>query len=237
MEVMKPVQKNTAAIILICIFFFAAVSYSCGLPVYYALNPPTPSAQPSNDPLNRFYSFNTSDSENSTMDIYQGVNVYYKIYNDPSSRDADINAVNSSNTEYSDNGLRKIQSLGYAELTSPKKISTENDTLFPITAANRLIQIRLFTEGFSGLPYSAGVKINNTLIEGVVPIRAVLSNSFDFFGEGPIPSSTDSDVKYTVNAGNDVWYVNAYAVSVGRNTSFQYFYSSLLHLGYITIEK
>ncbi|HPX26237.1 MAG TPA: hypothetical protein PLG87_05485 [Treponemataceae bacterium] len=233
---MKPFQKNDFCV-LFSIIFFAAVSVSCGLPVYNALYPPTAYAQPSNDPLNRFFSFNTADSNNAGMDIYQGVNIYYRIYNDPVARDADINSINTSNTEFSDNGMRRLQNMGYNELFLSKRIDTRNDTLIPLESTNRKIQVRLFTEGFSESPYAAGIRVNNIPIAGSIPVRAVLSNSFDFFGTGPLPESTDSDVKINTALGTDVWYVNAYAVSVGRNTSFQYFYSSLLHLGYITIEK
>mgnify|MGYP001019991346 FL=1 len=126
--------------------------------------------------------------------------------------------------------------MGYNELSITKKISTINDTLIPIDSTNRKIQVRLFTEGFSESPYAAGIRVNNSLVDGSIPARAVLSASFDFFGTGPVPELTDPDVKMNSALGTDVWYVNAYAVSVGRNTSFQYFYSSLLHLGYITIE-
>ncbi|HOS29195.1 MAG TPA: hypothetical protein PLR39_00200 [Treponemataceae bacterium] len=233
---MKPFQKNKLCIFFL-IVFFAAVSVSCGLPVYNALYPPTAYAQPTNDPLNRVFSFTTADSANAGMDIYQGVNIYYRIYNDPSSRDADINTINTSNTEFSDNGMRRLQNMGYNELSITKEISTINDTLIPIDSTNRKIQVRLFTEGFSESPYAAGIRVNNSLVSGSIPVRTVLSTSFDFFGTGPLPESTDPDVKMNSALGTDVWYVNAYAVSVGRNTSFQYFYSSILHLGYITIEK
>ena len=216
---------------------FAAVSVACGLPVYNALYPPTAYAQPTNAPLNRVFSFTTADSANAGMDIYQGVNIYYRIYNDPSSRDADINSINTSNTEFSDNGMRRLQNMGYNELSLTKEISTINDTLIPIDSTNRKIQVRLFTEGFSESPYAAGIRVNNSLVSGSIPVRAVLSTSFDFFGTGPFPESTYPDVNINSAFGTDVWYVNAYAVSVGRNTSFQYFYSSILHLGYITIEK
>lgn len=234
---MKPQKKWHSAISILTCVLFAAVSYSCGLPVYYTLNPPSAYAQPTNDPLNRFFSFTTADSQNSVMDIYQGINIYYKIYNDPAARDADINSIQSSNTEYSDNGMRRLQALGYSELGTTNKISTINDTLLPLESSNRTVRVRLFTEGFVGSPYTAGFTINNNPVRDSIPIRSVLSNSFDFFGTGPVPSSIDSDVKFTSSAGTTIWFVNAYAVSVGRNTSFQYFYSSLLHLGYITIEK
>ncbi len=234
---MKPYLKCCTACTLFFIVYFAAVSVSCGLPVYNALEPPINAAQPTNDPLNRVFSFTTADYDNSTKDIYKGTNIYYKLYNNSASRDADISSISTANVEYSDNGIRRLQNLGYSELRPSTSFSSQNDTLIELASRNRKIQVRLFTEGFSGTPYSAGFRIDGVPVNGVFPVRAVFTNSFDFFGSGPLPESSDSDVKYTANAGTDTWYVNAYAVSVGRNTSFTYFYSSLLHLGYITIEK
>lgn len=233
---MKPLQKKIFDLLIVSVLLFVTVN-SCGLPVYYSLEPSTSYSLPTNDPLNRFFSFTTSDEENSDQDIYQGTNIYYKIYNSSTNRDADISRISSSNLEYTDRGFNTLRYLNYQQLGSSNPIDTSNDTLFPLSSENRLIKIRLFTEGSSDYPYRAGFTIAGNFIEDAIPLRSTTSATFDFFESGFLPDSIDSDVTYLSTAGTDTWYVNAYAVSVGRNTSYQPFYSSLIHLGYITIEK
>lgn len=233
---MKPLPKNIIYLGLV-LLFFVAVSISCGLPVYYTLEPPTPDTLPNTDPASRYFSFKTADEKNADMDIYLGVNVYYKIYNDSATLNTDINSIHTSNVEYSDNGMRRLLNLGYNELFLKKNIDNTNDSLIPLNGTDRSVKIRLFKEGFNDL-YLPGVSINDVPIPGSIPVRAVVYKEFDFFRNDTFsPGQNDSDVKYTSTAGIDVWYVNAYAVSIGRDTNFRTNYSSVLHLGFITIEN
>ena len=56
------------------------------------------------------------------------------------------------------------------------------------------------------------------------------------FDADTCPSTSDSD--FSGSSSADVYYVDAYAVSIGRNTSDSTtYYSSVLHLGSVPIRK
>jgi hypothetical protein len=86
-------------------------------------------------------------------------------------------------------------------------------------------------------------------IDFVVPCRNGTTNSFDFFNnidddnEGTLkygvePSSGDSDYKYSSTASADnTYYVQLYAVAVGRDSNYTNSYSLVLDLGTVPIEK
>ena len=101
------------------------------------------------------------------------------------------------------------------------------------------MELRLCTEG----QYSASLydKTNNVLIS--TPFRKGIGSSgsgnmsFDFTSSY-YPVSTDSDAKIREETQNNgEWYVNLYAVTVGRDSSLASQYSSLLHLGNIKIRQ
>ena len=52
----------------------------------------------------------------------------------------------------------------------------------------------------------------------------------------PQPTSSDDDVNYTTVSDEDVWYVDMYAVTVGRDSTYTYSYSKPLFLGSLKIE-
>jgi hypothetical protein len=78
-----------------------------------------------------------------------------------------------------------------------------------------------------------------------LPLRRFNGRGFDFYrytspneaNNDPLPASGDSDTRYSSSPESGIWYVNAYAVSVGQDTYLQPLYSQLLHLGYIAIIK
>lgn len=74
------------------------------------------------------------------------------------------------------------------------------------------------------------------------PIRDVEKKNFDFGvknseGQYDYPAEGDVDVNYSSSASQEnIWYVNLYAVSVGRDNSFTTYYSDVLHLGAVAID-
>ena len=147
-----------------------------------------------------------------------------------------------------------MTSLGYKKLS----ISTNDDPLIADEQLDRLVKIRLYTEGeASGSPYEACVTVSNSAIldgsDYAIPLRSDASSTFDFFPDSAKitsvngktyynntpSSSTDEDVKMTSSSASDVtaWYVNAYVVSVGRTETFTLKYSQLTALGYIVISS
>ena len=72
---------------------------TCGLDVYYILYPPSEAkvVDENSDALGRYYSFKTADIENAGMDIYVGVTVIYRIYNDLTNLITDSFSINNYN--------------------------------------------------------------------------------------------------------------------------------------------
>lgn len=228
----KNIQR-TKKRILVNVFtvLFVFLFISCGTDIYYSLEPPSLVSSPSTDPVSRYFCFYTNDSNNSSLDVFLGTAVYYKIYNNTSTMNSDISSINLANKEYSSDGVNRLLSLGYQPMTSS---STTDDPLFPVSTSNRKIRIRLFTEG-SGDLYAEGIFINDSPSSWGNPQRFDRSHSFNFTDSSMIPSLSDLDVKGTQNEGTTSWYVNAYAVSTGKDMYLANLYSQVIHLGYIVI--
>ena len=218
-----------------CLFFFA-----CGIPVYYVIEPPQADHIPTADTgdiSQKYFSFicpYSSSSENSDFSL-TGTEIYYRIYNNVDEMNSDISSINGRNSEYSENGYRRMTELNYQEMWSDK-----GD--FPIikkTNASRTIRIRLCAEG----SYKAEIfdETNNNTIS--VPYRkgtgSTNSGNMSFeFTSSYHPDSDDQDTKITSSEQEDIeWYVNLYAVTVGKDTSLSQQYSSVLHLGSLKITQ
>lgn len=228
-------------------------SMTCGLDVYYILYPPSEAkvVDENSDALGRYFSFKTADVENSGMDIYIGVTLVYKIYNDLTKLMQDNFSINNYNAEYSEKGYNRAIALGFQQL----EISNKDFPLVSKSTSNRTVDIRLFTEGFVDNPYKSGIKVSGSYImdgsDYAIPLREN-ENTFEFYssskktvvnGQGyvnAIPNQEDIDVNYVQkddSVQQDIWYVSAFAVSVGMTSDFSYRYSELEPLGYITIDK
>jgi hypothetical protein len=219
-------------------FFVVILFCSCGLEVFYYLEPPYYLGYPSTtDPAERTFKFDTADSANiRNGDIYRGTQVYYRIYNSANKMRSDRNSISNRNAEYSIEGFRALERLNYQPMTSPNSSSI----LLASSSSNRRVAIRLFEEG-SADPYFAGLYLGSAAITERVPTASILRydtlRSFDFKKEGvDLPRGSDSDVEYTSSYGTTVWYIQAYAVAYGMNTTFQAIYSQLLDLGSIEID-
>lgn len=226
-----------------CLFFF-----TCGIPVYYVIEPPVAEHIPTyltDVPEGRYFGFTcpySVSSENSDFSLL-GTAVYYRIYDSQLAMESDISTINSRNAEYSENGFLKMIELNYNQLLS----NPANTPIVRKINSSRTINLWLRNEG-EGV-YQAGIydyTNNNTKIS--VPIRSgVNSSSSDNpgfqFTTNNHPRIGDSDTKFTmINSTNpseedypNEWYVNLYAVSIGREANLSQHYSSLLHLGNLKI--
>ena len=223
-----------------CLFFFA-----CGIPIYYVIEPPQAENIPTyetDEPSKRYFGLTcpyTSSSENSDFTL-NGTEIYYRIYNNVEEMKSDISSINGSNSEYSENGYRQMTGLDYKVLSS----SNGDSPIIKKITSTRTIQIWLCTEG----DYSPKIfdVTNNTVIS--TPYRngsgSTESGSMSFdFTTNNYPKDGDLDTKITepVEGSGEVssgeWYINLYAVSVGRDTSLSQHYSSLLHLGNLKIRQ
>jgi len=218
-----------------CLFFFA-----CGIPVYYVIEPPVAENIPTvdtDDISKKYFSFicpYNNSSENSEFTLY-GTDIYYKIYNSLDDMNTEISRINSRNSEYSSSGFETIRELNYQTLW----LASGASPVVPKTTASRTVRLRLCSDvGYDPELYDV---TNDTLIS--IPYRKGTGNtgsgnmSFDFTSNY-YPVSTDSDTKIIEDIQNGgVWYVNLYAVTVGRDASLASQYSSLLFLGNIKIQQ
>ena len=246
-------------LVFLSMLFFLCLS-SCGIEVYYSLDAPLSRAMANPiDASSRLFSFYTN--ENGALSVFKGTNVYYKIYNNTSELNSDINSINSSNAEYSSSGYNRIASLGYQQLET----TARPDILFTSTGSNREVIIRLIDEGLytpatNTFAFAAQVRVGGTIVSR--PLRRSSGEGFNFYlGTGAaggagnpnpnkphtpatpndpdrLPASGDLDTRYSSSPTSaNTWYVNAYAVSVGQDPYLTLLYSQLLHLGYIEIRQ
>lgn len=235
---------------LIMCFF----SGSCGLDVYYILYPPSESryVDQDTDALGRYFSFRTADQENSEMDIFIGTTVIYKIYNTLSKLLSDSSSISIYNDEFSEKGYNRAIALGYQQMLT----SNSDYPLVSKSNNNKTVEIRLFTEGFGENPYEAGIKISDQYTmdgsDKAIPLRSENARTFAFYSSekntivndvsysNEVPTQEDIDVSFVEleeSSQENVWYVNAYAVSVGMTSDFTYKYSELEPLGFIVIKE
>lgn len=242
-----------------CFFLF-----SCGLESITYLEPPVgdghTASSVGDNPVLSYFSFRTANSENSSVDgidgfVYLGTAVYYKIYGDYStlvSERSKIDGVNSSSTtNNAASALRNTYNF------KPFKLSNSSpDVLISKDTSYRYVYIRpndLIGNNGINREYAADVRVDSSnriknSNEGSrlgIPMRNTpQNNGFDFGATGSgsygciksdKPDDSDVDVSGSPTE-SDVWYVAAYAFSVGRDGSFQESYSRVLDLGDIKIE-
>lgn len=229
-------KKALQKCIVIFLVIFLQSFFSCGLPVFYVIYTPVNAVIPTISSQGRVFTFQTSDNQNKSNDIYLGTDVYYKIYNNKVVCDADIDAINKVNTEFSRSGFTKLEGLGYAKLKASPPLHSNSDILFDKNANSYTVTIRLFTEGVDE-SYKAGFISQPNVFSNMnsIPFRETTNSTFDF--ENSPPGRNDLDYTYTENSEDENYFVAAYAVAVGRDGSFQSHYSSLLFLGVINIPK
>lgn len=211
---------------------------SCGLESYYDIPPPRNAVQQNpadgstdddfvDSPEYQLFEFTAG---NFTGDfIFPGTNVYYRIYNNIDDLQSDAEQINNANTENTSNGFTKLESLRYLSMSS-------DTSAIPLINGNggRVI-IRLVTD--TSEIYPNGIFVGGS--ETAIPLRYD-GGRFNFDPEtsedipNTLPVGGDNDYNDGTNDGNSYWYVNAYAVSTGMNsTTFTPISSEVLSLGFI----
>ncbi len=225
---------------------FALILFSgCGLETYYTLNPPPRAINApvytSVDYTANYFEFESATNNNSDSSfLFLGTAVYYRIYADSSvmlSRRASISSVNTT-SDYSAAALRMI-GYGYQQL------NTSDGSVQPlITAEGATVRIRLTNYGDANdanNDYRATISVINK-----IPRRTLGNNKTFDFGRrdksayGPsenyaLPVSGDEDFESGTVTDNK-YYVDMYAVAIGRDTTYTTYYSNVLHLGSVPID-
>ena len=246
-------------LILTCGFCFFL--FSCGLESIVYLDPPfdaqTPSRE-STDPVKHFFSFKTANSKNSSADgidgfSYLGTAVYYKIYGSYDTLASEKSKIETANSSSTTNTA--ASSLINTYNFKPLKLQGPTpEVLVPKDTSYKFVYIRLNDVlGSSEInsEYQRDVRVDSDKIENStqgtrlgLPMRNIpQKNGFDFgatgsgsFGcvESDLPVESDEDVAGSASESG-IWYVAAYAFSVGRDGSFNPSYSKVLPLGAIKI--
>lgn len=216
--------------VCIVVFFIAfLLLFSCGLDVYYFVEPPFNSSvivNPS-DPSEQYFSFTSADANNKKLQDggnfkFLGTDVYYKIYSDLSTLQSQRNSINSSNTEYTENGINRLNNLGFQKISS----SNYSDPLIKKATSNQSVSIRLFYSD----PYDAEILVNQNDIGK--PLRY---NGEPFeISAGTILQGLDVNTT-NLDESSPSYYVLLYAVSVSTLNLSQRIYSSLCPLGYLQL--
>ena len=229
---------------------FAAASMiffgACGLDTFYTVSPPTtvihePVYTSSDFTSNYFHFRSATNATSDTSFNFLGTAVYYRIYASSStmlSRQSSISAVNTS-SDYTA-AASKLISFGYQQL------NTSDGSIQPLISAEGVeVTIRLCNYGEATLE-------NNEYRARISPItkiprRSIGNNkTFDFgryniskySGERDMyapPASGDEDFE-AGTVENNKYYVDMYAVALGRDTTYTTYYSQVLHLGSIPID-
>ena len=235
-----------------CLFFAA-----CGLDQVYLLEPPI--VRNNNVyvntelPENWYVEFITNEAGNAAYYpsrgnsfVFLGTEIYYKIYNNVDtlqSHKRSIESVNSA-SYYSESASRMITTYQYQPLDLQS-----GRIWFPFVECrekNTKVHIRLVSyQGKDTDPtYKAGVWFDDD-DQNVVPYRNGNNRSFDFFNDAneqpPVrnvpPNSGDNDFSPGTGGGAVIYYVQLYAVAVGRDSNYTPSYSPVLDLGTIPIYK
>lgn len=219
-------RKNISVLSLL---FFLALLFSCGLDVYYFIEPPINSSAIENpsDSTQQIFTFTTQDSINTDTGVvgnvkFLGTQVYYKIYDDLSLLLKEKDQIDLVNLEYSENGYNKLLSLNFQKLNS----NPYSDPLIKKSATNSNQKVTIVLQENS---YNQpAIKIDDSKIS--IPLRYDLStfarNSSDSF------SGEDTELN---SENSENYFILLYSVSVGSVNLSQRVYSSLLFLGYLEI--
>ena len=236
-------KKNIFAIAssVLCLFLFS----TCGLDAYYTLTAPPaylwyPTASIT-DKAQKYFDFYSATNSNTDGSFrFLGTAVYYRIYANLSTMNSHISSISSVNTS-SDYSAAAIRMIGYGY----QQLYTSDGSVQPlISAEGARVTIRL-TNNLESVSSGIGNAAQITLL-GKAPRRALGANkTFDFgrYGDSKYqpaenyarPVQGDEDFESGTVSDNK-YYVNMYAVAVGRDSTYTTYYSNVLHLGSITID-
>ena len=250
--------SNASALCLAALFVLFA---ACGIEVYIYLEPVSTyinkPGSAADEALN-YVAFVTSDIANydSAEDYFKGFEIYYRIYNNITTLNSDVSAIDS----YSED--TDTQALAYSYLISTKSYSrltgSSRLTGYPLieasdsaSPANRAVYIRMYN-AVSG-SYTAGIKVytlassqsdseNGTLLYDYGSARRTISsvsrNQNKYTFQIDYITSSDSDVSWSTSSTSDgTLYVQFYVMAYGYDESFSNIYSIPYNLGYITLTE
>lgn len=227
----------------ICLFF------SCGLDVITYLYPPTVYLHRPEifngiqdiESQNRYFQFETNESENSSIPEFLGTSIYYKIYNNYFTMVSERTYL--ENLSNDDDSGEKPQE----ELIKKYCLLNNKEPLISNSKKNKDILIRL--TDYQVTNYQEAVKQGQERNAARImigkefyslPVRVDGKSTFNFGRDGEndlIPQDGDIDVKYDSTPTEEgIWYVCMFAVGVGTEVTLNPVYSNILYLGTVAID-
>ena len=223
----------------------SACVLSCGLESsYYVDAPASAGSQPSAgsaDKALHFFSFRTADDTSSGAFSYLGTEIYYRIYNNRSVMESREAAIESR-----DDASRRDALLGYGYKTLNLAGTAAPSPL--IAKAGVYVYVRLadyntaISTDYKAVICTASVpmtRYESTADLVGIPRRSVNAGyGFDFGmnSSNPLPAGSDADYSSSSATSAGTYYVDAYAVTVGEDTSSaSKSYSGTLFLGSVSI--
>ncbi|WP_024467326.1 hypothetical protein [Treponema pedis] len=207
--------------ILLCILLF----FSCGIDDIIYLVSPTVIHDPSShvDGEQKYFEFETSDKKNTedALGYFKGFDIFYRIYENEADCVSAINSAysyNDSNPSAAANYL--LSSLSFSFLRS--SVSSPNPLISSATA-DRKVSFRL-------TDYSTHKA--EILINGINFGNVLRANNKSFSSI----LRTDPDVKTSNSSSSDL-YVAVFTAAYGTDKYFKPFYSGIVKLGYVRIDK
>ncbi|EFW37106.1 hypothetical protein [Treponema phagedenis] len=240
------------------LLFLCFLFISCGLDDIFYLYPPTNSKDGRDvaDPVERYFSFKTTDQENiqnTLSNSFKGFEIFYRIYEDIAVCErerVEISDYNNKNPSDSLSYLLKTKKYATLQTTGSDKGFIQGVTVTP--PFNRYVYLRLTPFGsfnacldlfhtYTVFPPTTpadehlGIPIRSGSDSKEIPVERK-----EFFlknikrDDSDVLASTRNDKPDENNI--TAWYVNMYTVTYGFDTSFRNIYSELLPLGYVRIE-
>ncbi|ULQ59904.1 hypothetical protein K7I13_00715 [Brucepastera parasyntrophica] len=210
---------------------------SCGIDNYIYLYPVTLLLHSANtdDELNNFISFRTRDETNQAENsaYFKGFVLYYRIYNNSSTRSSDVSSINNYNEDYPATAYNYlITTKSYRKLTAENRRGL--DPLIPAASNNRDVVIRLtYYDDATPIELSVGsTSYGKALRADSLGLPSILFE-FDEIND------SDDDVSYNTRWDDEnekKWYVQFYVMAYGYDESYKSLYSEVFNLGYITIK-
>lgn len=249
-------QSSVAACFFLIVLAFT--SSSCGLDTLYELQPPHSDGHILNytnadRPLDYFSLITNESGENGNYDDsdfrFLGTEIYYKIYTSASTMESAVTSINNLNTtsDISAAATNIINSRKYMTLSLDSGHPTP---LIEYTRRNKYVYIRLNkitgTDAYRDSIFTGRTTMKQAGEEGStllgLPRRSFNSKyGFNFNSKdsinNPLPANGDEDVNWSGEPSNGTWYVDMWAVSVGRDSTYTPSYSKVLHLGSVTIKE
>ena len=237
------VRRKLPSVVLSCLCAFGLLS--CGLESSHYVDSPTltgtlPNSSSADKTLH-YFCFRTADDTSSGTFVCRGTEIYYKIYNNVSTMESREASIASHDDASKRDALVSYgyKTLNLAGVAAPSPLIAEHSCYVYIrladynTSNSADFRAVICTSSAPMTRYNPA----STLIG--FPRRSInQSYGFDFGKDSSNPVPVSSDADYTSSSANSagIYYIDAYAVTVGEDTSnHSMSYSGTLFLGSISI--